>query len=106
MGPHAGEAISLQFHPHLDAVGVRLIPSFLHALLHGVRLGQDTEQVLHVMADLMSDHVGLRELARLAAGVASIKASFHFLEERGVQINHAVIWTVEWPHGGLSSAAG
>ena len=42
----------------------RLAPAALLRLLH---LGQDAEQVLHVMADLVRDHIGLRELAGLAA---------------------------------------
>ena len=46
-------------------VGCRLALRGLLLLLHP---RQDAEQVLHVMADLVGDHIGLRELAGLAAG--------------------------------------
>ena len=61
--PDAGEAIGLQLDPHLNAVGLGLAARRLLLLLH---LRQDAEQVLHVMADLVRDHIGLRELARRA----------------------------------------
>jgi hypothetical protein len=59
-----------------------------------------------VMADLMGDHVSLRELAGLAADVAGSEPSLEILEERGVEVNLAIVRTVEWPHGGLSEPAG
>ena len=59
--PDAGKAIGLQFDAHLQAVRPRaLLPAACCALLH---FRQDAEQVLHVMADLVRDHVGLGELA-------------------------------------------
>src|SRR5262249_14872621 len=63
-------------------------------------------QVLHVMADLMGDHVGLRELTGLAAGVAGAEASLEILKERGVEINLAVVRAVERPHRGLREPTG
>ena len=60
--PDAGEAVGLQLDPHLDAVRLRLAAGRALRLL---RLRQDAEQVLHVMADLVRDHIGLRELAGL-----------------------------------------
>src|SRR5262249_51038947 len=102
MRPYAGKTIGLQFHPHLHLVGI----GFIEALLHLLHLGQDAQQVLHVMADLMGDHVGLRELAGLAAGVTGAEASLEILKERRVEINLAVVRAVERAHRGLREPAG
>ena len=59
--PHAGKAIRLQLHPHLDLIGVARI-----SLLHLLHLVGDAENGLHVMANLVGDDVGLREVARRA----------------------------------------
>ena len=60
------------------------------------------------MADLVRDHVGLRELAGLAADVAAAEAGRDLLEERGVEIDLLVRRAIERPHGALrdSAAAG
>ena len=71
MRPDAGEAVGLQLDAHLHAVGLDLRAGRALRLLH---LGQDAEQVLHVMADLVRDHIGLRELAGLAAAAAEARA--------------------------------
>ena len=54
--PHAGETISLQLHLHLNVVRVRPAAG---AALSLCRLGQNAEEILHVMANLMRDHIGL-----------------------------------------------
>jgi hypothetical protein len=54
----------------------------------------------------MGDHVSLRELAGLAAGVAGAEPPLEILKERGVEINLAIVRTVEWPHGGLGEPTG
>ena len=89
--PEAGEAIGLQLHLHLDVVGGGPAGGALRLL----RLGQDAQQVLHLVSDLVRDHIGLRELAGLAAEVA----------ERGVEINRLVDRAIERPHGALRDAA-
>src|SRR5215831_5321009 len=101
MGPHAREAVGLQLDPHLQLIAVDLV----HALLQLLYLGQDTEQVLHVMPDLVGNHVGFRELARLAAGIAGAKPPLQVLKEGRIEINLAIVRTVEWPHSGLCEAA-
>ena len=53
--PHSGKAVSLQFYFYLDPIGVDLIATLLHRL----DLGQDSQEILHVMPDLMSNDVGL-----------------------------------------------
>src|SRR5262249_19653231 len=77
--PHAGETVGLQLDPHLDRVRFGLATRRLLQLL---RLRQDAEQVLHVVADLVRDHVGLRELA--GAALATAESGLDLLEERGV----------------------
>src|SRR2546429_4785593 len=100
--PHPGEAIGLDLHPHLQLISVGLV----HALLQPLHLGQDAEQVLHVMTDLVGNHVGFGELARFAAGVAGVETALEILKERGVEIDLAVVRAVERPHCGLRESAG
>ena len=99
--PHAGEAVGLQFDPHLELVGLGLVQAALH-LLH---LRQDAEQVLHVVSDLVRDHVGLGELAALAADLAAAETSLEVLEERGVEIDLPIVRTIERSHRGLREPA-
>ena len=100
MRPHPGIAVGLQFDPHLDAVCRRLAAG---GALRRRRLRQNAEQVLHVVADLMRDHIGLGELASLAGAAA--EAHLHVAEERRVEINAPVVRAVERPHRGLRKAA-
>src|SRR5262245_40475153 len=101
--PDAGEAIGLQLDLHLDAV--RLRAAAAGGALRLLRLGQDAEQVLHVVADLVCDHVGLRELAGFAADVAAAEARRDLIEERGVEIDLLVHRTIERPHRALRDPA-
>ena len=80
MRPHAGEAVGLQFDPHRHLVGLGLA----HALPHLIELRQDADQVLDMMADLVGDHIGLREVA----GGAELPVEL--LEEGGVEIDLAI----------------
>ena len=77
VAPHTGETIRLQFNANLQLVALGLIQSKL-SLLH---LRQDAEQVLHVMANLMGDHVRLRELARFASDVAAAEPAFEIVKK-------------------------
>src|SRR6266581_1502133 len=101
IGPNAGEAIGLQLDAHLQLIGLDLAERML-ALL---RLRQDAEQVLHVMPDLVGNHVGLRELAGLAV-VAAAEPALQVAEERGVEIDAPIVRAIERPHGGARGAAG
>ncbi len=92
--PDTGEAIRLQLDAHLQPVGARAVLAAL-LLLH---LRQDAEQVLHVMADLVRDHIGLGELAPFGAGVAAAKAVLDLAEERRIEIDLLVVGTIERPH--------
>ena len=66
MRPDAGEKIGLQLQPDRELVVFGLADAAARSL-HFVR---DAEQVLHVMADLMRDDVGLREIAGRAEALA------------------------------------
>src|SRR5450759_2714988 len=90
MCPDAGETVGLQFDPHLDAVRRHLVAG---GALLGLRLRQYAEQVLHMVADLVRNHIGLGEFASLAAATA--KAHAHVAEERSVEINALVGRTIE-----------
>ncbi len=98
--PNAGIAIRLQFDPHLDAVGPGLSAG---GLLGGLRLRQGAEQVLHVVADLVRDHIGLREFACLA--LATVEARLDLAKKRRVEIDAAVGRTIERSRRGLREAA-
>src|SRR4051812_14232070 len=98
--PNAAETIGLQLDAHLNAVGCRPASRLL---LLALSFLQNAKLVLHMMPDLMGDHIGLREFARLAA--AATEAVFDFLEEGSVEINDAVSWAVEGSHLLLRNAA-
>src|SRR5262249_4596102 len=69
------------------------------------RLRQDAEQVLHVVADLVRDHVGLREPAGLAADVATAKARRNLIEEGGIEVDLLIGRAIERAHGALRHPA-
>src|SRR5260370_8632507 len=100
--PYAGEAVGLQLALHLQTVGRRLALRRLLLLLHA---RQDAEQLLHVMADLVGDHIRLREQARSAAGIAAAEPGLKLAEERGIEIHLLVDRPIERPHGPLRGPA-
>ncbi len=55
------------------------------------------------MANLVGDHIGARKLAGLAAAAA--EAHLEIAEERGVEINLAIVRAIERSHGALRRAA-
>ena len=77
MSPDPSEAIGLQLNSHLQVIGLDLI----HAVLRLLHLRQDAEQILHVMAYLMRDHIGLRKLAALAADIAAVETTLKVLKK-------------------------
>ena len=94
--PHAGEAIGLQLHPHLQLIGLALAARILLQRLHAVG---NTQQRLHVMADLMRNHIGLREVAGRA------EAPLQVVVERKIDVHFLVGRTIERPHRRLAGAA-
>ena len=57
--PDAGETVRLQFETHRQRIALGLADAAALRL----DLARDAEQVLHMVADLVCDHVGLREFA-------------------------------------------
>src|SRR3954471_8790873 len=82
-------------------VGLGLVQAALR-LLH---LRQDAEQILHMVSDLVRDHIGLGELAALASDLAAAETSLEVLEERGVEIDLPIVRTIERSHRGLREPA-
>src|SRR5215468_131628 len=56
VAPHAGEAVGLQLGAHRDVVALPAAAELLRPLL-------DAQQLLEVVADLVGEHIGLREVA-------------------------------------------
>src|SRR3990170_6903688 len=59
IGPDAGKTVGLELHAHLERIAFSLV----HALAQGLDLIGDAQELLHVMADLMGEDVGLGEVA-------------------------------------------
>src|SRR5439155_7839858 len=92
--PDAREAIRLQLQPDGRRVGLRpATPALGH---HAIR---DPELLLDVMADLVGDHVRLREITGGTEPLAQRA------EEVEVEIDLLVWRTVERPGGGSGDAA-
>src|SRR5262249_25443728 len=100
--PYAGEAVGLQLDLALDVVRRRLAVGRALRLL---RLRQNAQQILHVVPDLVRDHIGLRKLARSAADIAAAKARRDLIEERGVEIDLLISRAIERSHGALRGSA-
>src|SRR5262249_4445223 len=94
--PHAGQVVGLEFQPDGGTVHLRLAerpPAALGA-------GAVTEQALDVVADLVGDHVGPRELAW------GVQLALHVAVEGQVDVHPAVAGAVERPDRGAGHAAG
>ncbi len=68
VGPDASIAVGLQLHTHRVGIGLRVA----HRLAAAVEFGEDTSEVLHVVADFMGQHVSLGEVARSAELLAQL----------------------------------
>ena len=79
VAPHAGEAVGLQLQAHRQLVGLASVPPAAAA----PHLVVDAEQVLHVVADLVRDDVGLGEVAGRA------EAPFQLVVEAEVDVDLA-----------------
>ena len=95
--PHPRVAIRLQFLPHRQAIGA------IHrgaAATRLVDLVEHAGQFLHVMADLVRDHVGAGEVA------GGMQFVLQLLEERQVQVHLLVARAIERAHRRGGAAAG
>src|SRR5215470_12636568 len=97
--PDAGQAIGLQLDLDLQLVGLGAV----HPLLLLLDPGKNSQRILHVMTDLVGDHIGLRELAGFA--FAAAETGLDLAEERGIEIDLLVVRTVERAHRALRHAA-
>src|SRR4030095_541800 len=95
MGPDTGEAVGLQFH--FDAHGVVLALAGLAA--QALHLAGDAQLVLHVVAHLVGNDVGVGNVAGgaqpLLQGVVEVQVDVDLLVGRAI----------ERAHGGLAGAA-
>ena len=97
VGPDPGKAIRLQLLANQQAVVTLHTRAALTGSLHLLRYAQ---QRLHMVADLMGDHVGLSEVAR------DRKARGHLIEELQVEIHLLVARTVEGADCRIGEATG
>ena len=66
--PNAGEAIGLQLNTDGQRIGV----PFARAALTRLHFLHDAQQILHVVADFVSDHIGLCEVAGRLKALAQL----------------------------------
>ena len=88
------EAIRLEFQFHRKRIHFARIAFLLLA-----NFGFDPSQLLNVMAQFVSDDVGLRKLARRA------EAPVQLVEKAEVNVNLLVVRAIEGSGGGFCSAA-
>ena len=96
MAPDAREAVGLKLHLDLKGVGLLL----RHALLERLNLLGNAEHGLHMVPDLMGEHVSERKVA------ASAKLLLHVVVKAQVKVDLPVGRTIEGPHRRLAVAAG
>ena len=95
VSPDASEAVCLQFEADGELVGgLRIL------LLRSPYFAFDAQQLLHVMSNFVSQHIGLSEISRCA------EALLQFIVEAQIDINLLVLGAVEWTGGGLGQTAG
>src|SRR3990170_5637685 len=88
IGPDAGKTVGLKLHAHLERIGLRLP----HALAQSLDLIGDAQELLHVMADLVREDVGLGEVALYAEAVLQLLIKIE------VDVNLLVARAVEGAH--------
>ena len=94
VSPDAGEAVRLKLERHRKLIR-RTRPRLLH-LPHALF---DAKEVLYVMAELVRDHVRLREIAGRA------EALIELVEEAEVEVDLLIDWALEWADCRRSLAA-
>ena len=87
IGPNASEKVGLQLKAHAGLIVARRVLAILCHLLMG--LAQDAELVLHMVAHLMGDDIGVSEVA------VSAKFFLHVLEKLQVDVNTLVGGAIE-----------
>ena len=97
VSPYAGIVVGQQLQAYTYLIAAHLV-----GLTHGrVGLVQRSRQVLHVVANLVGNHVGVGKGVALNA-----QLTLHLGEERQVDIQLLVARAIEGTHGSRSRAAG
>src|SRR5436190_6667633 len=96
--PNTRKAVGLQLHAHLQLVDLALVAALQRPLLEALHLVGNAQQRLDVVADLVGDDVGLREVAR------RVKALLQLPVEVEIDVNLVVERAVEGPHCRLADA--
>ncbi len=91
--PRCRKTVGLQLDPHGHGIRLRLA----HAFACLIELRQDAKKVLHMVADLMRDHIGI------AKSPPSRELGLHLVEEIRVEIDLAIGRTIEGPTAALAS---
>src|SRR5262249_11213588 len=99
--PNTGKTIRLQLDSDLQSISFCLA----HPTLRLLHLGKQSEQILHVVPDLVCDHISLRELTGLAANVASTKPSLKILKETCIEIDLLIQRAIKRTHSRLRKSA-
>ncbi len=97
MCPHSGIVIGLKFKAHTDFIGL-FFAEAAHLLM---RLPQSAQQILHVVAYLVCNHISVGKIAR------GTYILLHIFEELQVYVHRLVGAAIEWTglRGGVSAAA-
>src|SRR5947207_10085307 len=93
--PYAGVTVGLELEAHRHVVAA----SRVHPLRLRVELLHRAEQVLHVMADLVRDHIPLGEIT------GRTKAIVKLLKKRRIEIKRSIARTIERSDGRARRAA-
>jgi hypothetical protein len=94
--PDARKAIRLQFEPNRQGIRFPLAGTALQRL----NFPHDTEKILHMMADLVSDHVSLSEVTR------RLKALAQFPVESKIDIDFLIFSAVKRARRRLAKSTG
>ena len=89
VAPDAGETIGLQFHSHRQGIPL----SFRGLVLEARHLLCNAHQVLHVMAHLMGDHIGLCKFTWRAQPLR------HDFEKGQVKVDFVIVGAIEGANG-------
>jgi hypothetical protein len=89
MTPDTGITVGLEFHSNRKRVCLHL----RHLSSEAMHLFRDAKEILHVMTDLMGDHIGLSKVTSRS------KTMRHFIEEGKVQIDPVIVGAIEWTNG-------
>ena len=97
VGPDTGVVVGKEFQTHADLIGSHLV-GLVHLLMG---LAENAERVLHMVADLVGNDIGIGEGITLDTQLA-----LHLREEGQVDIQFLVTGAIERTYGSRSRATG